>query len=344
MEFQYQKKILTPKIRQVQRRRSRARLILLILVLLVFFYLLGGGFCSNKEPKELQAYITKANELADRFNRLAQGFNSLKTPDISRQELSSRLIRYSRDGRDIKDKAKSLEVPRAMEKAHFYLTLSFELRAGALKRYRPAVFNALKDQDLEVASGQVTLTLKDLSLSDRAYALYASEAKQILKDKKVFGISPVESKFLSEDDYEKTKLVPYLQQLKGVKSLEEVHGLALVDLTVEPKHIGYNIAKKLYSLPSTQKITVKVTVHNQGNQAEVNLPVKATLKSETQPQEKSSQIIIDTIALDQKQTVELTGLRPTPGKVINLLTVTVGPVPNEKFVKNNVREFKFVVQ
>jgi hypothetical protein len=343
MEFQYQKRILTPSMRQVQRRRSRARLVLLILVLLVFFYIVGGGFCSNREPKELQAYITKVNELADHSSRVAQGFNNLRMPEVSRRELSSRLVRYSREEGDIENKAKKVEVPRALEKAHLYLKLSFELRASALMRYRPAVFNALKDQDLEVASGQVARALKDLALSDRAYALYASEAKRILREKKVFGVSPVASKFLPEDDYEKTKLVPYLQQLKGVKSLEEVHGLALVELVVEPKHVGYNPTKKLYSLPATQKISIKVTVHNQGNQAEVNLPIKATIKSEAQPQEKSTQIIIDTIAPGQKQTVELTGLRPTPGKVVNLLTVTVGPVPNETFVKNNVKEFKFVV-
>jgi hypothetical protein len=343
MEFQYQKKILTPKTRQIQRRRSRTRLVLLILVLLAFFYILGGGFCGNREPKELQAYVTKVNELADQSNRVAQGFNNLRMPDVPRQELSSRLVRYSSEGKGIEDKAKSVEVPRALEKAHAYLRLSFELRASALKRYRPAVFNALKDQDLEVASGQVARALKDLALSDRAYALYALEAKEVLREKKVYGVSPVTSKFLPEDDYEKTKLVPYLRQLKGVKSLEEVHGLALVDLVVEPKYVGYNPAKKLFSLPTTQKISVKVTVHNQGNQAEVNLPVKATLKSEAQPQEKSAQMLIDTIAPEQKQTVELTDLRPTPGRVVNLLTVTVGPVPNEKFVKNNVREYKFVL-
>lgn len=320
------------------------RLVLLLLALLIFFYILGGGVCGNKEPKELQAYVTKANELADKSNDLAKAFNGLRTPDVTRKELDEKLSRYSKEGTEIAKKAAELEVPKALERAHFYLNLAFDLRASALKSYRPAVFNALKDEDLDVASGQVALVLKDLSLSDRTYSLYVKEAKQVLKEKRVFGISPVSSAFLPKNNYEKAELVPYLQQLKGIKSLEEVHGLAITEISVSPRHVGYNAAKKLFVLPSTVKISAIVTVENQGNQPENRVPVKATLKSETEPKEKVNQVIVDTIAPNERKTIEITNLKPTSGSIVNLLTITVGPVPNEKLVKNNVKEFKFIVR
>ncbi len=40
----------------------------------------------------------------------------------------------------------------------------------------------------------------------------------------------------------------------------------------------------------------------------------------------------------------ISGLKPTQDSdVVNLLTITAGPVPNEKVASNNVSEFKFIL-
>lgn len=332
------------KSRQIQRRRSQARLVIFLLILFAIFYLIGSGYCGGRRIDQLRAYITMTNELAEKSNKISQGFELLKMPNISRTELRKRLTQYSKESAIIAGKSQAIEVPGELEEAHSYLILSLKLRANALDRYKPAIFNALKDVDLEVASGQVALVLKDLSLSDRAYHFFKTEAEQLLRRERVYGSSAVDSKFLKEDTaYEKATLIPYLEQLRGVASLEEVHGIAIIGFAVNPKETGYNPAQKLYSLPGMNRLSITVTVHNQGNQIETKVPIKATIKSETQPREQILQAVIDSLAPNEKKSVTIDRLRPTPGQVVNLLTVTAGPVPKEKYLGNNVREFKFIM-
>ncbi|MBI4744395.1 MAG: hypothetical protein HY776_06215, partial [Actinobacteria bacterium] len=47
---------------------------------------------------------------------------------------------------------------------------------------------------------------------------------------------------------------------------------------------------------------------------------------------------------EEKKTVLLKGLKPAGGGIVNLLTINVGPVPNEKNLGNNTREYKFIVE
>jgi hypothetical protein len=307
---------------------------------------LSRGF-SGRKASALEEYVGKVNKIAERSNQIAKGFDALKSnvAGISRKELKSRLSLYAKDSKKILEDCKKIEPPEDMKKAHLYLTFSLELRAEGLENYKPALFNALKDIDLEVASSQVSISLKDLALSDRAYLKFVSEAEGVLKKEGVKK-SIVSSKFLAQDTaYEKTSIIPYLQELKGVKSLEEVHGVGIAELSTEPKQIKFIASKKLAILPSAAEISVAVTIENQGNQIELNVPVVATLKSETRPKEQKEQMYVTSLSPEHKKTVIISGLKPTQDPdVVNLLTVTVGPVPNEKFTGNNVTEFKFIME
>ncbi len=270
-------------LQQKRSRKSPTRLLVLLIVILFLFYLYGllsrsrGGRGTNA----LEEYVKRTKKIVGKSNQIAKGFEGLRfdMADISRKELKSRLSQYSKDSEKVLQDCRKIEPPEEMGEAHLYLLFCLELRDGGLEEYTPALFNALKDIDLEVASGQISRALKELALSDRAYLKFAAEAKQVLKKKGVKKSIP-SSKFLFQDTaYEKANIMAYLQQLKGAKGLEEIHGIGIAKLSTEPQQIRYISSKKLAVLPSADTISVTVTIENQGNQIESNVPVRAALKS-----------------------------------------------------------------
>jgi len=283
--------------------------------------------------------MVKSNEIADGFNGLKKN-----VAKVSRPELKKKLQGYSEESQRLVKEGNAIKPPDVMKGVHTLFALSLELRAKGLKEYSPALFNALKDEDLEVASAQVSKALKYLSLSDQAYSMFASKAKD-QGEKEGVKIKIVKSQFLKEEAaYEKISLIPYLQNLKGIKNLEESHGLNTVKISVTPKQTNFLKTRKLAVLPSSTKFMVTAVVENQGNQIEFNVPVVATLKSSEKVKEQEEEVRVVSIDPGEKKTVTFSKLKPAKGKeIVNLLTVTAGPVPEEKNTKNNSTEYKFMV-
>ena len=334
---------------QKPRRNSPTRLLVLLIALLMLFYLLGllGRSCGGQNSGELISYLDKTNKIVEKSNQISKGFDALKSDaaNVSRKELKSRLSQYGSDSKKLLADSEAIIPPEDMTKAHGYFTFCMELRASGLQSYGPALLNGLEDIDLEVASGQIARSLKDLALGDRVYARFSSEAGSVAKKAGVKKTIP-KSRFLAEDTaYEKTSILPYLQKLKSAKGLEEVHGISILEMTTEPKQIKVITSKKLAVLPSADSISVTVTIENQGNQIEVNIPIVAKLKSESQTKEQEEQAFLTSLAPGQKKKVTISGLAPTQDPdVVNLLTVTAGPLPKEKSTSNNVQELKFMME
>ena len=341
------RKMRFPK--QARSKKSPTRLLVLLIALLALCYLIGllSQSISGRSTRAIEDYVEKSAKVVEKSNRVAKGFNGLRTDteDISRKELESRLSAYSKESRNVLKECEKIEPPEELGKAHLYLIFCMELRDDGLDKYSPSLFNALKDKDLEVASGQIAGSLKELALSDRTYQEFASEIKRILK-KKGIKKSIADSKFIPKDTvYEKASIMAYVEDLKGAKGLEEIHGIGISELTTKPKQIKYTSSKKLAVLPSADTISVTVTVENQGNQLEVNVPVIATLKSVTKPAEQKKRVYIPSLSPGQKKSVTISGLKPTQDSdVTNLLSVNAGPVPKEKFTGNNVSEYKFIME
>ncbi|MDI6891663.1 MAG: hypothetical protein QMD08_01495 [Actinomycetota bacterium] len=334
-------------MRFIKRRRRAAplRLLLLLILILALIYLVGliGGRFEKGRLKDLRAYATSVDGIARTSNKVAADFNELwEATDLSESELRRRLDSYIEKSEELVEECGKMDVPREMEDAHIYLSLCLELRAKGLSSYKLALFGALEDIDVEVASGQIALALKDITLADRAYSLYRVEAQGVLEKKDV-GASIPESTFLKDETvYEKTNLVDYIKRLKGVEELEEVHGVAITALSTQPEQKKYDPARGLAELPRSEELLVVITVENQGNQVERDIPVVVTLKSEIDPREQKRETKMSSLLPGEKKTSTISGLKPVAG-VVNLLTVTVGPVPNEKYTRNNVREFKFTM-
>jgi hypothetical protein len=329
------------------RKKKRSYTVIFILIFLiaalVFYFIFTFLRARNRLYKD---YYEKTLEIVKKSSEEGKEFKSIwkEASRLKREKIEEKLENLIKESNSLVKKAEDITPPREMERAHLYFVFTMELRAKGLKNYKPALFNALKDVDLEVASGQVANALKDLSLSDRAYLAFREEAEKVLKEKGVSKKYP-SFHFLEENSYEKENLLPYLEMLKEAQSLKAVHGLALVSISTKPRRKRYISSRRLYILPATDIMSVTVEVENQGNVDEEDVKVKASLKSETEPEEKVYEVTIPLIKKGEKRAVTFENLLPTnEPDIVNLLTVEISPVSGEKYTENNRREFKFVLE
>jgi hypothetical protein len=339
LSYRQKKKTLNPKI-----------VIVVLVILFLLLCLLGRGTFSNfacgSNTSELQTYINQVKKLTDRSNKVGVDFTDMRAniQSLARKDLETRLNAMTKDSMTIVADAEKLEVPEQMAVANGYLLVALRLRASAFDTYKPAIFNALEDSDLEVSAKQVSLSMKDLAFGDRSYALFKSSAENVLKDNSISFVTVPASVFLAgENEYEVASVLEFLRSIKAsAPDLTETHGLAILEITVNPAPLADNDG--IAALPAATTISVTVKVENQGNQLEVNIPVEAILKSETQPKPQTKKASIASLPAGQTKEITISGLKPTAGDIINMLTIQAGPVKNEKFLDNNMTEFKFTVE
>jgi len=327
----------------------RLVIVLLAIVFLVLCLIGRGTFSGigcSADTGAMQTYINQVKKIADRTNKVGTDFNDMRAniKTLSRQELEKKLDAMAKDSKTIVADARKIDVPDEMAQAHSYLIVALEMRATALETYKPAIFNALSDNDLEVSAKQVSLSLKDLAFSDRAFAVFKEKGQKVLKDNSISFVTAPTSVFLpGESEYEVPTVLEFLRGIKETAAeLTVKHGIAILEVTIEPAPTSSDDGISV--LPATATFSVSVKVENQGNQLEVNIPITATLKSETQPKPQTKKVTIASLPAGETKTVKLTGLKPTAGDIVNMLTIQVGPVPNEKFLDNNMSEMKFTVE
>ncbi|MFQ5575218.1 MAG: hypothetical protein ACE5E0_06315 [Terriglobia bacterium] len=328
--------------RKRTRVSPRAYVLLGLLGLLVIYLIVGSVTGGNRA---VTRYFDKTNDLIRQSNKQADGFESLKknVANVSRTELKDKLKEYADGSKQLAEEAAALKAPEQAARMNVYLEVTLALRAKGLKDYSPALFNALKDDDLEVASAQVGKALKNLTLSDQAYESFRVEAKEVVAQEGL-NVKVPDSRFLKDASADESlEIIGYLQNVKGIKSLEEAHGLNLTKLAVVPKQSNFLKSRRLAVLPSSSDLRASVVVQNQGNQVEFNVPVVATLKSSEKVKAQKEEIRVLSINPGENKTVTFSKLRPAQQGVTNLLTVIAGPVPKEKNTKNNSTEFKFMM-
>lgn len=342
----------------VTRRRRRSKVpfptIVIIFVLLVLLLLYLIGSCdTRKEPaaeavktSELADYAKEVSTLVKRSNTVAAEFREARdqVTSLSRSELENKLNRAIEESNKIAEEASGYEAPPKMLKAHAYLQLTFDLRAKAIDDYRKALFNALEDINVDVASSQMSRALLDLYLSDRAYRYFTEEFQLVASASEESTPAIPTSSFLDEEKiYEPDQVKSYIASLKERPGLEVIHGVALL-----PDSIQFSPGRKgseggYLILLSSPTLAVTVSVQNQGNQVENNVPVSATLKVEDDPTPRKKATTIEVIQPGETKAVTISDIPTTPG-VKSLLTIMAGPVVEEKFLGNNKLEYNIIVE
>lgn len=279
-------------------------------------------------------YSAPTLTLAGDTAKLGQEFSGLRAQlrDLDRLELFRRMSGWERRSREQVERAERLDPPERFRRSNGYLMTSLGLRAEALRRFKPAVQNALSDRDLQVSISQLVNVMTDFVLADRSYALFRSGWPE--RERR----PPVSGWVADPGDATIDGVTTFVQELRKKEALAAVYNLTVRSVSVTPKPTGKEREADL--VPFTKSLEVTIVVENTGNQVIPASPVAAVLTSETDPIPRSVEGRLESLRPKDRKSVTLRGLEPTSG-AINLLRVTVGPVGGERNTLDNTVEYKF---
>ena len=323
-----------------------------MLIVLLVLYIMGS--CGRESRKKVEPakdgtsalYAEFVTELIKQSNDIAASFMQLRerTRELSRTELEMKLNEMVNASDEINREVALNTPPQKMMKAHAFLQICLDLRAKAIKDYKLALFNALEDKDIEISTSQMSTALMNFYLSDIMFKHFFDEFNLVVSNEENSGIEIPTSSFLNNQPlYEIASVVEYINSLKTVETLQPEHGVALDGKTVVFSPVPKGEQEGYILLGYTEKVSVTITVENQGNQIESNVPFVVTLKSELDPNPKQKIITIKVINPGEKIPVSVSDVLTFPGARC-LLTLKVGPVIGEKFEGNNIAEFKILVE
>lgn len=311
-------------------RRSRPKPLayaLLALVVLLVFLLIRAATGRSDYPELARSLATEDSKLGSDVGRLTERIDSL-----DRLELIRTLKTWSKTASANLDTASKLEPPEDFRVPNGYLIAALGLRSESLKNYEPAIQNALSDRDIQVASSQLETIMIDLASADRSFDLFRSSWP-------VQGAKPTESRWVGSPGEVSRSVSAFVRRLRNLPALETTFNLKVVSVTVSPKATGSE--GDVAILPASQTLTVTAVVSNEGNQSVPATLIAAILKSEADPRPQTVESRVGTLGPGKKQSITITGLKPTSGGAINLLTVTAGPVGGERNTLDNSLELKF---
>jgi hypothetical protein len=302
----------------------------------------GGG-----DAAAYQGYVTSISGMLEQSDAIGDQVTRLLTDpgDITRKEIQTRLDQSIATSQQLEEQAAALVVPKKLVEQHihqfFVMVMQFRLRG--LTDLKPSLMNALELQDVEVPSEQISRALSYLTNSDFLYKeVFLPKVTDLLAAEEVTGVSVPDTKFLADTDLaSKSRVQEFLAVLKSTGSLQAVHGVAISKVVASPddKQIA---AGKTHNLSSSDELAFLVSVENQGNMAEKEVPVEVTLLSPDSTQPQTVTVTIPELKPKETLTVTVKGLNPTTYGEVATLKVVAGPVKDEKFKDNNTLEAKVI--
>jgi hypothetical protein len=182
----------------------------------------------------------------------------------------------------------------------------------------------------------------------RADLIRGNSIKPAMKNDGVSGVTvPKSAYFQTANIFDLANVQSMLSRLSGSATLGGVHGVALVGAVAKPEGKAQVVLVKGKDnlVTAAAQIVFSIKVNNSGTVPETNVAVKVTFTTPgATPVEQTG--TIKTIGNGQTITIDLPAMiPPTPAiSTVSTLTVSVGPVPNEKSLANNKAVYKIVLQ
>jgi len=314
-----------------------------IVVFVVVVVLVARSAMGGDEVADYQQYITKVATMLKESDAMGDELVNLLTKpgDTTRKDIQTKLDQFISSSEKLELEAKALDIPKDLieQNVHPFFVMVLTFRKTGLTDLKPSLMTALEVKDTEVSSEQIAHALFYLATSDFIYdEVFMPKATDILKQKELTGVAVPSSEFLSDPDIaSKSRTQAILTQLKSTGNLQAVHGVEVTRVVVMPDEKEIDAAGT-YNLHSSDELAFLVSVENQGNMAEKNVPVTVTLLSPDSSEPQEVTVEIPEIKPKAQVTVTVEGLNPTPYGEVGLLHVEVGPVKGEKFLDNNSLE------
>lgn len=342
-----------PEDQQGRKRRQRKllptpllRLIVALVVIIVVVVVIVVAVTSTRgdgDSADYQKYMASVSAIVKQSDAIGADLTELlSTPaDTSRKEIQTRLDGFASKSVQLEEQAKELEAPKALIEKNIqqFFVLVMTFRREGLESLEPSLMNALEVEDTEVAAEQIAEALQYLTNSDFLYAtVFLKGATDLVKEKSLEGVTVPSSKFLDEPDLaSKAAAQEIISQLKSTGSLQAVHGVSVAKVVAEPDSQQIKNGQT-YNLTASDELAFLVTVENQGNMDEKDVPVVVTLGTENGGEPQKVTVTIPELKAGEEVTAEVTGLNATDYGEQAALTIECGPVPGEKVKTNNLLE------
>jgi len=300
---------------------------------------------SDEERLTISNYVNSVSIYVQQSNRVSYKFFNVleQAKNLSREDLESELLDIIEENKVILANCKELRPPEFFDVAHGYLELVFETRSKAYEDFRPALFNALEDLDLEISTAQITNTFLYMFMSDEIYLYFQDKLEE---SGELLGISElpiIDSKILQDKDLTDTQNVTaFISEIKAVSGLQERRGVAVIDESIEFDPPQINVQGDYRIIAKGSEITIAIKIENQGNVIEndVDVIMKYMTQDNISEEEK---YVINSINPSEQKVVTLSGFTAYPGRKCEL-EITAGPVPDEVLMTNNTAKYKFMME
>lgn len=318
-----------------------------IIVVVVVVVFAAKSAINSGAAGDYQRYMGSVADILERSDKVGADLEELLTNpgETTRTQIQAKLEEYVDSSEKLDAEAKLLEAPKELieRSIHqvFLLVMSFRHRGVA--DLKPSLMSALEVEETGVATEQISRSLYYLVNSDFIYEeVFKPDAAALLQEKELEGVTVPSTKFISNPDLASQKMVSdMLESLGSTGNLQAVHGVAVKKVVALPDEKEIE-AGGTFNLNTTDSLVFAVTVENQGNQEEKNVPVLVTLKVGEDGEMQEQTVEIPSIKAKKSVTVKVEGLNPTPYGEVAKITIKAGPVPQEKYADNNVITAKVI--
>lgn len=320
------------------RRLGAVAVGILILILLV----LGVRGCLNaRKERAFENYASDMGTLAQQFDQLSDGFfgrfDDPKNLTELQFETEIRADRSTAEG--LLSRAQDLDPPGELDDAQERIVLAFELRRDGLGAIADNIGGAFSDEtDVRInAREQITEHMGDFLASDILYRRAQEDTDAVLEEE---GINDqiADSTFLPDLTWLDESTVS--EKLAGVTGAEGevsgLHGLGVTSVLVNGTDVSPDSDNTVTAEESSE---VEVSVTNQGDQEERDVPVSVSVTGGDEPIEADE--TLGKILPGETQTVAVP-LEPAPPRDTPVtIEVFVEPVLGENVADDN--EFSYAV-
>ncbi|HSL95391.1 MAG TPA: hypothetical protein VLA35_05690 [Thermoleophilia bacterium] len=339
-----------PRRRRGSRSRRWQRIAVAVVVLAVVAFALTWLARSCQHNRKISSYrdymtavdgaITDSEKLGKQLNGIVSDPTKLK-----RADLIARLEQMAAKHEEIDQRVRRFEPPGPLAEPHDALVAGMTVRTTGFELWRDAML-AVLDKREGVDAAALARLEGYFAGPDASYAeFFYAPARAIMADEGVTDVAvPTADWFLKTTAFERARLDGMIEQLRSSARMTGVRGVALAKVSVEP---GGTVLKagETVDVPASAQFSFRVSVENQGNVIERDVPITLTL---TVPGAEAAEqtTTIGVIQPGATQSVDVSGFS-IPAEAISktcTLKVQAGPVTDEKVLDNNRGTFKFLLQ
>ena len=340
----------------MERRGKKESIITLIIMIIIAAVIvswitglwscdIGRKDLTEEQRLTISDYINSVSVLVQQSNKISYNFfNTVnKVKEVSREELDKELLDIIEESRIILENSKEINPPQDFEVSHGYLELVFDTRNRSYEDFKPALFNALDDLDLDISTTQITNTFLYMFMSDELYLYFQDKLKESGDNIGIGNLTIIDSTVLQDRSLTSTQnVLGFISEIKTVTKLQERRGVAVVGDSIKFDPEVLNEQGDYWILANGAEINIAISIENQGNVTEKDVSIIVTYKSEDNVADEKS-YTITSLDPSNQEVVTFSGFTAYPGRKCEI-EITAGPVPDEVLMTNNSLIIKFMME